>query len=150
MNCTDFEIAVELAVESRTLFADDVLAHAGTCSDCQVVLQRNQALNIAIPAWRSVQLPADFTQHVLANLARTSQNELPSNWNPSEDLVDVEMPSGNDHFPMSPVKSMRPDAERPSLEQSPLHLWPPACSWLSSQHGIREHHCRDQETVSPV
>jgi hypothetical protein len=76
MNCNEFEIAVENAIEGRTGLDPLALQHAGYCQTCRDEWERQQTLDVAIRAWKSVQPSADLTAAVLSELERTSDTDL--------------------------------------------------------------------------
>lgn len=71
MNCTEFEIAAEYAVETRTSLAAVALAHLSTCGECRRAWELQQQLDVVIGAWRSVQPGVGLADGVLAEIAGT-------------------------------------------------------------------------------
>lgn len=76
MNCNDFEIAVEHAIEDRTGLDPLALQHTTYCQICRDTWERQQTLDAAIMAWKSVQPSAGLTETVLSELERPSEIDL--------------------------------------------------------------------------
>lgn len=68
MNCTEFEIAAECAVESRSSLVPAAIEHISACTECRRSWELQQQLNAVINAWRTVQPSAGFADVVFAEL----------------------------------------------------------------------------------
>jgi hypothetical protein len=69
MNCTEFEIAAESAVETRNPLIAAAIEHLSTCAECRHSWELQQQLNAVIEAWQTVQPSAGLADSVLAELA---------------------------------------------------------------------------------
>ena len=96
MNCTEFEAAVERAIESREPIAEDLFAHTTTCSTCRNVLELHQQLDAAIDAWRLATPPSGLVNSVLLELSEPS-------W--SEDSAELRILLGLDEFKTNQTKA---------------------------------------------
>jgi hypothetical protein len=80
MNCIEFEIAVEMAVEQRQPLDSALLEHAQSCPECQQVWEMHQGLESALTVWRFAEAPAGLADAVLRDLGRpelTESSEIP-------------------------------------------------------------------------
>lgn len=69
MNCIEFELAAEHAIETRDPLSPAASEHLSACAVCRQSWELQQQLDVVIDAWRLVQPSASMTDAVLMELA---------------------------------------------------------------------------------
>lgn len=80
MNCTEFEIAAQRAVETRNSLAQPAVEHLATCADCRQAWELQRWLNETIDVWRMVQPSMGLADAVLAELATSGGSDGSHSW----------------------------------------------------------------------
>lgn len=121
MNCTEFEVALERAVETREPLATTTLEHVANCAACREIWEAQQRLNAAIVAWKFAVPPTGLADAVLAKLAweDDSHAESSSFWE-GEALAEPSS-SWEGEAPAEPSSPLKATVQPPVQRVSPLH-----------------------------